>query len=100
MKEKVYLINKVFIQDGAIDTDTEAFYTKEERDREWNRLVLSHNNLIIEDYNIDLNYIPEAYFYDWNDESLEFLDQAEPNMRHDYFVKSEATICPKETANA
>lgn len=100
MKQKIYLINKVFIEDGVIDIDTEAFYTKEERDKEWQRVVNSHNNLIIDNYDIDLNYIPEEYFYDWNDESLEFLDQTEPDMRHDYFVKSEATICSKETDNA
>lgn len=92
MKEKVYLINKVSINDGLIETDTDIFRTEEERDREWNRVVLSHNNSIIETYDIDLNHIPKIYFYDWNDESLEFLDQTEPDMQHDYFVKSEATI--------
>lgn len=98
MKRKIYLINKVFISDSIIDTDADAFYTKEERDKEWNRVVHSHNNLIIDNYGIDLNYIPKGYFYNWDNESLEFFDQLDLDVHHDYFVKAETTIeVPNET---
>lgn len=92
MKQKIYLINKVFIADGLIESETEAFATEQERDKAWNKLLHSHNNMIIECFNLDLNHIPIDYVYDWDDEELEFYCSDDPDMHHDYFTKDETTI--------
>lgn len=95
---KIYLINKVFVRDGLIETETEAFATKQKRDNAWNQLLHSHNNMITEWFGLDLNNIPDDYAYDWGDEELEFYCTDDPDMHHDYFIKSETTIgVPNET---
>lgn len=98
MKQKIYLINKVFISDGLIETEAETYATEKERDVAWNQLLHSHNNMIIECFELDLNNISDDYVYDWGDEELEFYCINDPDMHHDYFVKDETTIeVPNET---
>lgn len=92
MRQKIYLIKKVFITDGLIEPETEAFATEQQRDNAWNQLVHSHNNMVIESFDLDLNHIPSDYVYDWGNEELEFYCTDDPDMHHDYFVKDEVTI--------
>lgn len=92
MKQKLFLIVKTFIYDGLIEPDTEVYTTKEERDKAWDSLVLSHNNMVIDCFGIELNHIPEEYYYEWGNDELEFYCHDDPEMHHDYFVKSETTI--------
>ena len=39
-----------------------------------------------------INKISNEYYYDWGNIELEFYCQDDPDMHHDYFVKSESTI--------
>lgn len=48
--------------------------------------------MVIDCFGLDLNHIPDEYCYDWGNTELEFYCQDDPDMHHDYFVKSESTI--------
>lgn len=92
MRKNIFLINKVFISDGIIETDTEVFDNEKDREKAWNSLLHFHNNMVIDCFGLDLNHIPDEYCYNWGNTELEFYCQDDPDMHHDYFVKSESTI--------
>ena len=94
MKKKVYLIKKANICDGLIETDTEVYNTEQERNEAWNVLVHDHNNMIQDSYDIRLSDFDweDDYYYEWNDEELEFYCKEDADMHHDYYKKDEDTI--------
>ena len=94
MKKKIYLINKTNVSDGLLEVATETYNTIEERDEAWNRIVHDHNNMIQDSYDIRLSDFDweEDYYYEWNDEELEFYCKEDPDMHHDYYKKDEDTI--------
>lgn len=94
MKKKVYLIKKVNVSDGLLETDTEVYNTEQERDTAWNVLVHDHNNMIQDSYDIRLSDFDweDDYHYEWNDSELEFYCKEDVDMHHDYYSKGEDTI--------
>jgi hypothetical protein len=94
MKKKVYLIKKANVSDGLLETDTEVYNTKQERDTAWNELVHSHNDMVQECFDIRLSDFDweDDYHYEWNDTELEFYCKKDVDMHHDYYSKGEDII--------
>lgn len=97
MKKKVYLINKINITDGLIESDAEVYYTEQERDRAWHILTHDHNEMIRDCYcdedHRDLNDLDkDEYHYEWDNNHLEFWNRYDPEMHTDNYTKSEDTI--------
>lgn len=101
--QKVYCIKKLWISNEGGDIpipefETEVFRSAKSRDKAWNRLVLDHNNMIQDAYEIDLNddSYEEDYYYDWNNDMLIFYDKAEPTCHYDFFEKCEEVVIDEE----
>ena len=94
MEKKIYLINKTNVSDGLLEVSTETYNTREERDEAWNRLVHDHNNMIQDSYDIRLSDFDweDDYYYEWNDNELEFYCKDDPDMHHDYYKKDVDSI--------
>ena len=92
--DKVYCIKKIWISDGMPEVDVDIFKTQEARDEAWNHLVHDHNNCIQDAYDIRLSDDDYEcdYYYEWDNEELEFYCKEDASMHHDYFVKSEEVI--------
>lgn len=91
---RLYCIKKVWISDGIIESDVELYRTKMDRDKAWNILVHDHNNMIQDSFDIRLSDFDweDDYYYEWNDEELEFYCKEDADMHHDYFVKCEELV--------
>lgn len=88
MLRNMYTINYVTISDGIISTSSDVFNTKEERDAAWHRVVHDHNEMVRDCFDLDLNSnYEDEYYYEWNDNELEFYDKADPDMHRDYYIK-------------
>lgn len=90
MNIKLYTIEKVFITEGLIDTETEIYNTEKERDGAWNVLIHDHNEMVRESFGINLNKknYEKEYHYEWNDNMLEFYCRNDVYMHRDFFKKS------------
>lgn len=87
-KTKVYLIKRTFVTEGLVETEVDCYETEEKCNEAWNSLVLSHNNMMIDCHEIDLNHIDEnEWYYDWNDKELTCYDKREPEAEAYYFEK-------------
>jgi len=94
--EGIYLIKKISVSDGFIDAEVEAYSTELKRDEAFKELVKTHNQMIIDSYSIDITNpglsdvfgfdCPE-YYYEFNDDFLEFLTREDQLMHHDIFEK-------------
>ena len=99
MIKKMYIINKVNISDGLIDTSSEVYNTKEERDKAWNILVHDHNELIRDAYcyeTKELDELIDDYHYEWDDNELEFYCKDDPDMHRDYYKKDYDEVVIKD----
>ena len=86
--EKVFLIKRTFVTEGVVETDVDTYATEELRDKLWNELVLSHNNMMIECHDMDLNHINgDEWFYEWSDKELVCYDMRDPTAEAYYFEK-------------
>jgi hypothetical protein len=86
--EKVFLIKRTFVSEGLVETDVDVYATEEKRDEAWNALVLSHNNMMIDCHEMDLNHINEdEWFYEWGDKELTCYDAQDPTAEAYYFAK-------------
>ena len=88
VREKVYLIKRVFVSESAVESCVDVYGTEELRDEAWNRLVHSHNNMMIDAHGLDLNHINyEEWYYNWDDQSLVCYDEQDPDAEGYYFEK-------------
>ena len=94
MEKKIYLINKTNVSDGLLESSTETYNTRDERDEAWNILVHDHNNMIQDSYDIRLSDFDweDDYYYEWNDNELEFYCKDDLEMHHDYYKKDVDSI--------
>lgn len=87
-KTKVYLIKRTLVTEGLMETDVDTYATEELRDKKWNELVLSHNNMMIDCHEMDLNHIDEnEWYYEWNDKELVCYDVRDHEAEAYYFEK-------------
>jgi hypothetical protein len=94
MEKKVYLIKKINITEGLIETNTEVYSTEKERDDAFLSLINMHNDMIKDSYcdedNEELD--KEEFHYEWDNDHLEFWNKHDPEMHTDYYDKDEDTI--------
>lgn len=96
-RKKVFMIKRTFINEGGVETFVDLYESEEMRDAHWNALVLSHNNMVIDCYEVDLNHIDEtSFYYEWGDDSLTFYDKEDPDIKQEYFEKDWAYIKEEE----
>ena len=92
-KKKVFMIKRTFINEGEVETLVDLYESERKRDEGWNKLVLSHNNMVIDCYGVDLNHIDETtFYYEWGNDSLTFYDKEDPSIEQTFYEKDWAYI--------
>ena len=92
----IYIIKKVFVTEGEIEQEVEAYSTEEDRDQAWEDLIKQHNAMMEEchgwDFDADEDEPIPDFEYSWDSQSLSCYNAFDPTEEGYYFHKDKIEL--------